>query len=279
MTALFVEPDAGNTPVISAIEHATRSIAILIFRVDGHALTRALEAAVRRGVSVHALIAHKHHGGSKDLRKLESRLLNAGAEVSRTARDLVRYHGKMMVIDGRVLHLYGFNCTRLDLKSRSFGVTTTNRSLVREAVELFTADVTRRPYRARRTGQLVVSPDNARQRLSSLLCGARKQLLIYDPRLSDPALEALLAARVNEGVDVRVIGTIAGSARIPVRPYAGTRLHVRAIIRDGREAFIGSQSLGRVELDERREVGLLTRAPAVVSAMHRVFEQDWRVAG
>ncbi len=43
--------------------------------------------------------------------------------MSRTADDLVRYHGKMMIVDGRMLHVYGFNFTALDIdKSRSFGV-------------------------------------------------------------------------------------------------------------------------------------------------------------
>jgi hypothetical protein len=37
------------------------------------------------------------------------------------------------------------------------------------------------------------------------------------------------------------------------------RLHVRAMVRDGRRAFIGSQSLRRLELDERREIGLIIR--------------------
>ena len=43
--------------------------------------------------------------------------------MSRTADDLVRYHGKMMIVDSRILHVYGFNFTGLDMaKSRSFGV-------------------------------------------------------------------------------------------------------------------------------------------------------------
>ena len=58
----------------------------------------------------------------RTLRKLELRLLEQGVSVSRTADDLVRYHGKMIIIDNRVLHVYGFNFTGLDIeRSRSFG--------------------------------------------------------------------------------------------------------------------------------------------------------------
>ena len=53
------------------------------------------------------------------------------------------------------------------------------------------------------------------------------------------------------------------------------RLHVRAIIRDGTRAFVGSQSLRKEELDMRREVGLLISNPTVTRQLMKVFEADW----
>src|SRR5215467_492778 len=120
---LIVQPDAGIVPIISAIRRARKSIDILIFRLDRMEIARELQAAVTRGVHVRALTAHQNRGGTKSLRKLEMELLAGGVTVSRTAADLVRYHGKMMIIDGRLLHVYGFNFSSLDIaKSRSFGV-------------------------------------------------------------------------------------------------------------------------------------------------------------
>jgi hypothetical protein len=52
------------------------------------------DAAVTRGVSVRALIAHTNRAGEENLRKLEMRLLAAGVTVARTTGDLVRYDGK-----------------------------------------------------------------------------------------------------------------------------------------------------------------------------------------
>jgi phosphatidylserine/phosphatidylglycerophosphate/cardiolipin synthase-like enzyme len=54
----------------------------------------------------------------------------------------------------------------------------------------------------------MVSPVNARKQLSTLLRGARKELLIYDPEVSDPALVRLLEERAAAGVDVRMIGKL-----------------------------------------------------------------------
>jgi hypothetical protein len=46
-------------------------------------------------------------------------------------------------------------------------------------------------------------------------------------------------------------------------------------VRDGQRAFVGSQSLRKLELDERREVGLIVRARPIVKEIQRVFEEDW----
>ena len=165
---LIVQPDAGVAPIVNAINQATRTIDMLIFRLDRVEIARALEAAVARGVHVRALTAHANRGGTKNLRKLEMQLLAAGVTVSRTADDLVRYHGKMMILDSRIVHIYGFNFTGLDMqKSRSFGIVTKNRKLVKEAAKLFEADFERHPSRAGYE-RLIVSPVNARPSSSTV---------------------------------------------------------------------------------------------------------------
>jgi len=263
-------------PVVTGIKHAKKSIDVLIFRLDRAEIARALEAAVARGVHVRALTAHTNRGGNKSLRKLEMKLLEAGVTVSRTADDLVRYHGKMMIVDGRTLHVYGFNFTALDIESsRSFGIVTRNAKLVAEATKLFAADFDRQPY-VPSNDRFIVSPENSRERLAAFLKAARRQLLIYDPKVSDPAMLKILAERAEAGVEVKVIGKVQGKAgRIESDKYPGKRLHVRAIVRDGQRAFIGSQSLRRLELENRREVGVIISDEGVVRQMLKVFADDW----
>jgi len=41
----------------------------------------------------------------------------------------------------------------------------------------------------------------------------------------------------------------------------------------------GSQSLRKLELDERREVGVIVRAAPIVKDIERIFEDDWQRAG
>jgi phosphatidylserine/phosphatidylglycerophosphate/cardiolipin synthase-like enzyme len=273
---LLVQPGAGVAPLLSAIRSAKKSIELMIFRFDEREIELALEKAVARGVFVHALIAYMNSGDQRNLRNLETRLLSAGVTVGRTAHDLARYHAKLMIVDRNVIYLMTFNYTHLDIdRSRSFGLVIENKQIVREAVKLFKADTARKSYKSG-FENFVVSPINARKRLSAFIKGARKQLLIYDGKLSDPQIVRLLQARANAGVEVRVIGRFSKQdAGIQAVKLASTRLHAQAIIRDGRQVFLGSQSLRKVELDGRREVGLITRDPKVVKSLLDTFEADW----
>ena len=272
---VIIQPEAGIAPVVQAIRRAKRCIDICIFRFDRAEIEKALGAAVGRGVRVRALIAHTNRGGETRLRKLEQRLLAAGVTVTRTADDLLRYHGKFMVADD-VLYLFGFNLTKLDMdKSRSFATATRDRRTVQEAVKLFVADVTRQPYNPS-PSNLVVSPETSRPMLEKFLRGAKKELAIYDAKIQDPSMVKILKECAAKGVRVRVIGDLKGpDGDVLVRPLKSMRLHVRAIIRDGTRAFVGSQSLRKEELESRREVGLLINNPSATRRLMQVFETDW----
>lgn len=275
---LITQPDDGLMPLLNAVRKAKKTIDIVIFRFDRLELEKALEAAVARGVVVRALIAHTNRGGDKVLRKLELRLLEAGVTVARTADDLPRYHGKMMIVDG-TLYVFGFNYTKLDIeKSRSFGVATSDKRLVKEAASLFEADRTRQPYSPNHD-RLVVSPETSRELLTSFIRHAKKQLLVYDQQVSDNLIQRVIQDRVRAGVEIRIIGKLEKSLPgIEVRKLPDLRLHVRAIVRDGTTAFVGSQSLRKLELDGRREVGVIVTDTRVVKRMQAVFEADWAQA-
>ena len=272
---LIIQPQDGLTPLLKAVRGAKRTIDIVIFRFNLTELEEALEAAVARGVVVRALIAHTNRGGESQLRKLEMRLLKAGAIVSRTADDLPRYHGKMMIVDG-VLHVFGFNYTKLDIfKSRSFGIATRDKKLVKEATTLFEADNTRQPY-VPVHDRFVVSPETSRARLSAFIKAAKKELLIYDAKVTDNAIQKLLQDRAKAGVSVRIIGKLEKALDgVEVRKL-GARLHVRAMIRDGQLVFLGSQSLRKLELDKRREVGLIVANAKIARQFRAEFEKDWK---
>jgi hypothetical protein len=182
----------------------------------------------------------------------------------------------MMIIDRRMLYLLTFNFTFLDIHhSRSFGVITDKPYLIAEAVRLFEADVDGQSNRVE-AEHFVISPLNSRRRLSEFIANAKKQLLIYDGKLTDSRMIKLLEEQAGAGVEIKVIGSMSRPALgVEVRDMPLIRLHAQAIISDGSEVFFGSQSLRKVELDQRREVGLITRDPAAVRSFLVIFEMDW----
>ncbi len=273
---LLIQPGDGPEALLKGIRNAKKSIEIAIFRFDRHEMEAGLKAAVRRGVAVTALIAYTNRGGEINLRKLEMRLLAVGVAVSRTAEDLVRYHDKLMIVDRRVLYVLSFNFTHLDIDhSRGFGIVTRNTRFIQAAVKLFEADITRNPYTST-LDTFVVSPVNARKVLGAFIRGARKELLIYDPKIADAQMLRVLRERAKAGVEIKIIGRVSKqSSALEVRKLAKLRLHTRTIIRDRRQAFIGSQSLRTAELDSRREVGIIVRELKVLNGLIKTFEADW----
>jgi cardiolipin synthase len=264
---------------VQAIRRAKKTIDIVIFRFDRTELEKALEAAVARGVVVRAIVAHTNRGGERNLRKLELKLLEVGVTVARTADDLVRYHGKMMIVDRSTLHVFAFNYTKLDVeKSRSFGVSTKHSGLVKEALALFEADATRQPYTPGHP-RFVVSPESSRRMLSDFIKRAKKQLLIYDDKITDKLILRLLQERVKAGVEIRVIGKMDKCPEgISACKLADLRPHLRVIVRDGQQAFIGSQSLRKLQLDNRREIGVIVTDSRIAKRIQAVFEADWALS-
>ena len=275
---LLTQPEDGIKPILEALKKAKKSIRILIFRFDRTEIEKALVAALKRGVTVQALIAYTNQGEEKNLRRLESRLIAQGIMVTRTNDDLVRYHGKMFIIDDKVLYLLGFNFTHMDIDlSRSFGIASGHAAVVKEAIKLFECDSRRQPYSANNSGKsgLVVSPINARKRLTDFIAGAKKQLLMYEMKISDRDFVKLLNKKISEGVEVRILARAsAKGGAIPVR-RVNMRLHLRAIMRDGEHAFVGSQSMRKLELEARREIGIVFKDKKIVRQMEAVFEKDW----
>ncbi|HET7840263.1 MAG TPA: phospholipase D-like domain-containing protein [Terriglobia bacterium] len=276
---LLVQPEDGAAPLIKGIEKARTSVQLAIFRLDNKKVERALRAAVSRVVAVRALIASKNRGGEEKLRQLEMRLLEYGVTVARTDNDKSRYHDKYMIVDGRELHLMAFNLTHLDMdRSRSFGVVTESRKLVQEAIELFEADSTRQPFAPKRGG-LVISPLNARKRLADFIRKSRKQLLIFDPKISDGSMIRLLQERAKAGVEIKIIGKLSVNDKaLAVSKLPKLRLHTRTILRDGRDAIVGSQSLRKSELDARRELGIIVHERKVIERLSKTFQEDWASA-
>jgi phosphatidylserine/phosphatidylglycerophosphate/cardiolipin synthase-like enzyme len=273
---VLIQPNDGIENLLQGIRSARQSIEVTIYRLDILEIEMELIAAARRGVDVHVLISYTGRGNVHRLEKLCKRLRKAGATISQTADDFLRYHYKVMIVDRRLLYLLTFNFTFLDIHhSRSFGVITDEQEMVDEAVALFEADAAQKSYLSDHD-RLVISPHNSRRQLCDFIRQTQHQLLIYDEKVQDEKVLRLLEERAQAGIEIKVIGRTGRPIRkVTVRPVQELYLHAQAIIRDGTHAFVGSQSLRKKELDRRRELGIIFESQHLVRSLSTVFEMDW----
>ena len=71
------------------------------------------------------------------------------------------------------------------------------------------------------------------------------------------------------------------AAGVHIRTFdakASTYIHAKAIVADGKLAFIGSENFSDGSLDANRELGLLFSKSDVVAQLEAVFRSDWQNA-
>jgi len=183
------------------------------------------------------------------------------------------------------------NFTRAAFKAnREFDVVDRNPRDVASVAAVFEADWTGRAYTPR-DPNLPLSPLDARPMLTALVGSARHTLDVYAEELQDPAMEAALAAAARRGARVRLIlpapkgvdrdaAGIAAITRAGARVYraGGLYIHAKAIVVDGRRAFVGSQNLSPASLDHNRELGVIINDRDAIATLEQTFASDWNAA-
>src|SRR5262249_10082817 len=126
------------------------------------------------------------------------------------------------------------------------------------------------------------SPFNSRKKLLDLLSSAERTIRIMDAKLEDQQILGLLLRKASAGCDVRLISRDAFYdevvANFHVKRLARYKLHAKCIVVDSLRFFVGSQNLRQVNLDRRREVGIMVEDSALARRIERVFDEDWDTA-
>jgi phosphatidylserine/phosphatidylglycerophosphate/cardiolipin synthase-like enzyme len=195
-------------------------------------------------------------------------------------------HAKFLVSDDSTAVIASANFSHAGLHSnRDLLVIDRQVTDVRAASAVFRADWDGSTPLVR-DSNIVISPDNARARLSRLLSRAHRSVSIYAEEVGDAAMERELALLEREGISVRLIlaaGQTPTAARslvdrgVPVRQLGTPYVHAKMVLIDGREAFVGSENLSSQSLDHNRELGLLVRGSAV-DRLSATFDSDWNRA-
>ena len=286
---VFVEPDDGPEPLLGELNSASKSIDLTMYLLTDRPVIAALESAKRRGVQVRTLLEEHPFGGGQGNQSAYARLQRGGVAVRWTGPRFKLTHEKAAVVDGREALILTLNLTASAFsRNREYGAVDRTPEDVTEAASLFNADWNRTAYVPSRP-DLVVSPDNSRGKLLTLIRQATRQLDMESEEVRDSGLEQALIDAARRGVDVRVVLSPAQSgpdanaqgvqrlqaggvhAHSMRKPY----VHAKIFVADGQTAFLGSENISSQSLDGNRELGLFLSQPAAVARMESTFEQDW----
>jgi len=263
---IVLTPDERRLAVLDVIASAKRRLILSLFRCDDRQIIEALAAARRRGVRVEALLTRRTSARSS-LKLLRMLLERIGVKVWRYADPRMKYHAKYIVSDQGPALVGSLNFTRNCFKETSdFLLVTHDPAVVSGLTALFETDsrISLSELRPEVTSRLIVGPDRARAQMTALLEQARYSIRIIDPKLSDPAIRAVLDARAAEGVAVEVFGH---------RHVHGHVSHGKLLIVDDRIATVGSMALSASNLDARREMAVVVREAHAVGQLLDFFQE------
>src|SRR5215813_2238763 len=268
--SLIIQPGDSFFPIVGAIDSATQSIKMTIFRMNDPIVKDALRNAVTRGVKVQILVAVDSKGWIKRNKKLTEDLAKLGVEVKaqRADKDKIRrYHYKFLLVDHSLSMILTFNPTQKNMHyTRDFGVIIRDEEITDELRRLFDADWNKQKFKPA-ASPLVISPYNSRERLIQLLKSATHSIRILDAKINDTEVVGVLAKQAAAGIDIKIIGRNTDLPNflpnLEVRKLARYKLHAKCIVVDGKHFFLGSQNMRAVSLDQRRELGIIIEDQAI----------------
>lgn len=310
---VFVEPGDGRGVILQAIASARREIRLGICNLSDPVIGQALAIAAARGVEVEVLVDRADYAANPDEQVLLAGLAAEGVEVHLSNPIFDQSFEKEMVIDGRdVLIMTMCLVPETFEDTRDYGLVLNTPSIIGEVTRVFDNDWSFsappgldpppiNPTPPLSSPNLIWSPINASDRLTSLIQGARRTIDATTELLDDPYLESALIAAAGRGVRVRLIlpevpreagdsnasgiALLAG-AGVSVRVSVGTSppagalpyMHAKTMVVDGKLAYLGSIDLQTASVGNDRELGALFRQPRLISRLNAQFQADWAAA-
>ncbi|GAC1443074.1 MAG: hypothetical protein NVSMB52_01010 [Chloroflexota bacterium] len=285
-TMMDIEPDDGSRHLIRALDRARSAIFVEMYILTDHRVIRALQRASAQGVRVYVMLERHPYGMGLQPEHLADELLASEIMVRWSPPQYLLTHAKTVVIDDRIGIISSANFSRSAFsRNRDLLIFLTRGMEVRDLSALFRADWDRLSV-TMTDPNLIISPDDSRAKITSLIRCARHTLSIYAEEVGDVRTESLLVREAATGVHVRLIlawGQTPSAARyltrggVRVRQLRKPYIHAKMLLVDAALAFVGSENLSTQSLDRNREVGALIRGSQLTRLSH-VFDKDWKLA-
>jgi phosphatidylserine/phosphatidylglycerophosphate/cardiolipin synthase-like enzyme len=281
-----VEPTAGYAFVTGAINSAAKSVTLTMYELEDPAVLSALEQAQHRGVAVSVVLDANLERSANT--PAYDELAAAGISVHWGAARTT-FHQKTLCIDGHTCYVMTGNLTpRYYDSDRDFVVVDSEPADVSAIGQVFATDASGAvPGEASPMGADLLWSPGSEGALLSLIASARSTLLVENEEMDAPAITSALEEAAGRGVSVTVVMTedsewssafsdleAAGVHVLTYSADAALYIHAKAVVADGKTAFVGSENFSDASLDYNRELGIITSDTAVVSTLETTLSAD-----
>jgi cardiolipin synthase len=292
--SLLVFPDDSATPILDAINHASKSLRVKMFTFSDPSLIQAVIAAHARGVKARIMLNPARRSGEGVNEASRKTLSAAGIEVLDTNPAFDLTHEKSMVVDNSTAFVQSLNWeTRNLTETRDYAVVTSHAHEVAEIIECFEADWTREKFSPGDHSHLIWCVGNGRQRIAQFIDGAMHTLFVQNERYQDPIIIEHLVRANQRGVKIHVLARplhklpkaklveAVGGLRtlndvgVKVHRLKHLKLHAKLVFADNQRAIIGSINLAPGSFDSRRELAIEVHDDSIAKRLHHVVHHDW----
>ena len=194
---LFIEPEAGDTPIVNAISSAQKEVLVEVYILSDKDVITALGDAEKRGVSVKVMLEEHPFGGGNLNPKTAQTLTDDGVAHEWTNPTFALTHEKAIVIDGSEAFILSQNLSASSFsKNREYDVLDNNPQDVSEVRTIFIDDWERQRFTPPST-HLVVSPVNSRDGIATLLESAKTSIDAEVEDIDDPEIISIMSEKAK----------------------------------------------------------------------------------
>jgi len=283
---IFVLPDE-NKSIIDFLNKAASSVDITIYMLSDRNVIEKIKELKNKGIAVRIILEKTPFGGGSVNYKTFNELLKFGINIKYSNPSFALTHAKYIVIDKKEAFIMTSNLTHAGLNDdRDFIFYTSDNNIVLELNNIFEADFNYKKYNPK-IDNLVISPNNSRWKLESIINSAKKTLYIYGENIADDNIENLLIKKIKDGVDIKIIlpdskkleGNISvikklEKAGIKISNLKKPYQHAKIIIVDDSLMYLGSVNYSTYSMDRNREVGVISLNKNSINKVLEVFNND-----
>lgn len=285
---LFTQPESGSLPLTSMIDSAQKEVLVEVYILSDKNIITSLENAESRGVAVDVMMEQHPFGGGNLNPKTRQELTDHGVAVSWSNSNFALTHEKSIVIDDSILFVLSQNLSESSFtKNREYDVKDTNKADVDEVRNIFMADWKRENFTPPNDTHLIVSPNNSRAGITTLINNAQSEIDIEIEDIADNVITQTLSQKAKNIPVKVIIPTLKQinsnkkdvdrlvASGVAVKTLASPYIHAKLILADNSTAYTGSVNFSSQSMDENRELGIILSEPTVISTLAETFQKDW----